>query len=139
MKDIRAIIYYTLAALAFTVFFLSLSGCKTIPQVVTVTEYRDRVQRDTLTRTDSVYIARYVREKGDTVFVTDTLFRFRYLDKTRDVYVHDSIPYEVTVQVPVRMRNGYDRFTSWGFWILLALILLRVAWWVFKTFYLRKG
>ena len=121
-------------ALVFMALLL-LSSCKTQTQIVT--EYRDRVTHDTLTLVDSVYLARYVREKGDTVFVTDTLFKFKYLDKVRDVYVHDSVPYEV--QVPVRMRNGYDRFTSWGFWILLALLILRVGWWVFKTFYLRKA
>lgn len=110
-------------------------ACST-PKVVTVTEYRDRVERDTITRTDSVYIAHYIREKGDTVFVTDTLFKFKYLDKVRDVYVHDSVPYEVQIQVPVRMRNGYDRFTSWGFWIFVILLLLRVAWWFVKKYYL---
>ena len=112
-----------------------LFSCKA-PRVVTVTEYRDRVERDTITRTDSVYISRYIREKGDTVFVTDTLFKFKYLDKVRDVYVHDSVPYEVQVQVPVRVRNGYDRFTSWGFWIFVILLLLRVAWWFVKKYYL---
>lgn len=137
MKDLDVILFYIVTAIAMTVVLLSLQGCSTQAKVVTVTEYRDRVQRDTLTRTDSVYIARYVREKGDTVFVTDTLFRFRYLDKVRDVYVHDSVPYEVQVQVPVRVRNGYDRFTSWGFWILLLLLLLRLAWWVVKKYYLR--
>lgn len=136
MKDLTEIvILFTFAALVF--MLLCLPSCKM--QTKIVTEYRDRVERDTLTRTDSVYVARYVREKGDTVYITDTLFRFRYLDKIREVLVRDSIPYTVEVQVPVRMRNGYDRFTSWGFWILLALVLLRVVWWVFKTFYLRKG
>ena len=52
--------------------------------------------------------------------------------------VHDSIPYKVDVIKEVRKRNGYDRFTSWGFWILAFLILTRVTWWIFKTFYLRK-
>ena len=108
-------------------------------KTVTVTEYRDRVQKDTITRTDSVYVSRVVREKGDTIYVTDTLLRFKYLDKTRDVYVHDSIPYKVEVVKEVRKRNGYDRFTSWGFWIFIVLISLRVGWWGFKTFYLRKA
>lgn len=107
-------------------------------KVVTVTEYRDRVQRDTITQVDSVYISHVVREKGDTVHILDTIFKYKYLDKYAYVHVNDSIPYEVEVQVPVRMRNGYDRFTSWGFWILLLLLLLRVAWWVFKKFYLRQ-
>lgn len=137
MNDAQEFILYLIVTVAVTFCVLCLTGCSTQAKVVTVTEYRDRVQRDTLTRTDSVYIARYVREKGDTVFVTDTLFRFRYLDKVRDVYVHDSVPYEVQVQVPVRVRNGYDRFTSWGFWILLVLLLSRFAWWVVKKYYLR--
>ena len=104
------------------------------PKIVTVTEYRDRVERDTVTRTDSVYIARYIREKGDTVFVTDTLFKFKYLDKVRDVYVHDSVPYEVQIQVPVRTRNAYDRFTALGFWVLLAIVLAFVGWKVAKIY-----
>ena len=104
------------------------------PKVVTVTEYRDRVERDTVTRTDSVYIARYIREKGDTVFVIDTLFKFKYLDKVRDVYVHDSVPYEVQIHVPVRTRNAYDRFTARGFWVLLTIVLAFVGWKVAKIY-----
>lgn len=123
----------------FAVILISvlLAGCAQT-KTVTVTEYRDRVQKDTITRTDSVYVSRVIRDKGDTVYVTDTLLRFKYLDKTRDVYVYDSIPYKVEVVKEVRKRNGYDRFTSWGFWIFIVLILLRVGWFVFKTFYLRK-
>lgn len=104
-----------------------LAGCKTGSQVVTVVEYRDRVQHDTLTLTDSVYVSRMVREKGDTVYCTDTVLKFKFIDKTRDVYVRDSIPYPVEVKVPVRMRNGYDYFTAWGFWILLAILALWIA------------
>ena len=108
-------------------------ACKT-PKVTPLIEHRDRVTHDTVTCVDSVYVARYVREKGDTVIITDTLFKFKYLDKMRDIYIHDSVPYEVPV--PVRMRNGYDRFTSWGFWIFVILILLRVAWRFVKKYYL---
>lgn len=122
------------AVILISVLLVSCAQTKT----VTVTEYRDRVQKDTITRTDSVYVSRVVREKGDTIYVTDTLLRFKYLDRTRDVYVHDSIPYKVEVVKEVRKRNGYDRFTSWGFWIFIVLISLRVGWWFFKTFYLRK-
>ncbi len=38
------------------------------------------------------------------------------------------------VEVPVRVRNGYDRFTSWGFWIFVVLLLIRVAWWAAKKY-----
>lgn len=136
MKNFALLITYFFAV-AFLFMTLCMNACSS-PKVVTVTEYRDRVQRDTLTRTDSVYISHVVREKGDTVHVLDTIFKYKYLDKYAYVYVHDSIPYEVEVKVPVRTRNGYDRFTSWGFWILLLLLSLRVAWWVFRKFYLRQ-
>ena len=102
-------------------------ACKTQKPLI-VTEYRDRIERDTVTRVDTVYRARYVREKGDTVFVTDTLFKYVYKDRVQEVYKHDSIPYEVQIEVPVRVRNGYDRFTSWGFWIFVILLLIRLAW-----------
>lgn len=122
---------------------LLLGACAQQSRVVTVTEYRDRVVTDTVDalRIDSVYIAHYVREKGDTVHMIDTVLKYKILHdvETLREYVHDSIPYAVEVQIPVRQRNGYDRFTSWGFWILLVLVVGRIAWWVFKTFYLRKG
>lgn len=136
MKNFALLITYFFAV-AFLFMTLCMNACSA-PKVVTVTEYRDRVQRDTLTRTDSVYISHVVREKGDTVHVLDTIFKYKYLDKYAYVYVHDSVPYAVEVQVPVHTRNGYDRFTSWGFWILLLLLLLRVGWWAFRKFYLRQ-
>lgn len=37
----------------------------------------------------------------------------------------------VTVEVVPR----YYRFTSWAFWIVFAIILIRLAWWVAKKFY----
>lgn len=136
MKNFALLITYFFAV-AFLFMTLCMNACSA-PKVVTVTEYRDRVMRDTLTRTDSVYISHVVRESGDTVHILDTIFKYKYLDKYAYMYVHDSIPYAVEVQVPVRTRNGYDRFTSWGFWILILLLFLRVAWWAFRKFYLMR-
>lgn len=109
-------------------------GCKTAS--APLVEYREKVMHDTIEKVDSVYVSRWIRERGDTVWMTDTLFKFKYLDKYVYICTHDSVPYEVPV--PVRMRNGYDRFTSWGFWILALLLCARIAWWAFKTFYLRR-
>lgn len=39
-----------------------------------------------------------------------------------------------TVQVPVRVRNGYDYFTSYGFWILFAILAL----WIVARIYLAR-
>lgn len=129
----------------YAVLALMLASCAA-PKTITVTEYRDRVQIDTVTverdRVDSTYKAHYLYHQGDTVHQVDTIYKYRikYVDKVQTQYVtvHDSIPYQVEVVKEVRRRNGYDRFTSWGFWILAFLILTRVAWWILKTFYLRK-
>lgn len=104
-----------------------LAGCKTGANVVTVVEYRDRVQKDTVVQHDSVYHSHIIREKGDTVFVVDTVLKYKFIDKTRDVHVRDSIPYPVEVIKHVRMRNGYDYFTAWGFWISLAILAIWIA------------
>lgn len=111
-----------------------------LPKVVTVTEYRDRVQHDTVTdwRTDSVIKTRYVYVQADTVHDVQVLEHVRWRDRVRVEYtqVTDSVPYPVEVQVPVRVRNGYDYFTSWGFWILFILMLGIVA---LRFWLLRRG
>ena len=129
----------------YAVLALMLAACAP-PKTITVTKYRDLVQFDTVTeyrdRVDSTYKAHYLYHQGDTVHQVDTIYKYRikYVDKmqTQYVTVHDSIPYKVEVVKEIRKRNGYDIFTSWGFWILAFLILTRVAWWIFKTFYSRK-
>lgn len=129
----------------YAVLSLMLAACAA-PKTITVTEYRDRLQIDTVTverdRVDSTYQAHYLYHHGDTVHQVDTIYKYRikYVDKmqTQYVTVHDSIPYKVEVVKDVRKRNGYDRFTSWGFWIFAILLFSRVAWWIFKKFYLRR-
>lgn len=106
---------------------LMLSACA-VPKVVTVTEYRDRVERDTVTVRDSVTRDRFVYIQGDTVHDIQVLERTKYRDRVQTIEVHDSIPYQVTIEVPVHVRSGYDRFVSWGFWISLALIAVSIAW-----------
>lgn len=126
------------AVILISVFLAACAQTKTL----TVTEYRDRVVTDTVEklRVDSVYVSRWIKQKGDTIILHDTILKYRVLHDTETVkeYVHDSIPYQVEVTKEVRKRNGYDRFTSWGFWILALLLCARIAWWAFKTFYLRR-
>lgn len=126
------------AVILISVFLAACAQTKT----VTVTEYRDLVVTDTVEklRVDSVYVSRWIKQKGDTIILHDTIFKYRVFHDTETVkeYVHDSIPYQVEVTKEVRKRNGYDRFTSWGFWILALLLCARIAWWAFKTFYLRR-
>ena len=126
------------AVILISVFLVACTQTKTL----TVKEYRDRVVTDTVEklRVDSVYVSRWIKLQGDTIIVHDTILKYRVLHDTETVkeYVHDSIPYKVEVIKEVRKRNGYDRFTSWGFWILAALICASIALLVFKNVYLRR-
>lgn len=142
-KTLAEVLVGVLVAVGFALFLafapIFLTGCA--PRIVTVTEYKERVTHDTIhdARIDSVYNYKYIKEKGDTVWRIDSVFAFRvlYRDRVQVEQVRDSVPYAVEVQVPVRMRNGYDRFTSWGFWIFFVLFLLGVAWRIIKKYYLR--
>ena len=106
-----------------------LAGCKT--QVVTVPQIRTEYVHDTVTEhlTDSILQTRYVYMKADTVHDVQIVERIKWRDKVQvqRVETHDSIPYPVEVQVPVRVRNGYDYFTAWGFWILCAILALLIV------------
>lgn len=125
---------------AFFMLCLLLSGCK---QQAPLVQVREVLVHDTVQIVDSVWRDRvqYVKQKGDTVFKVDSVFlyKYKYLDKVKEVTVRDTIPYEVVVEKPVRQRSGYDRFVSWGFWSLLVLILGTVAWKIVKAVYLRKA
>ena len=113
-------------AIAFLccVFFC---GCKT-QTVVTVPEIHKEYVHDTLTKVDSVYQYHYIKEKGDTVWRIDSVFAYRVIYKSVVENHVDSVPYPVEVQVPVRYRNGYDKFTSWFFWIVVIVFGLWAAW-----------
>ena len=113
-----------------------MSSCKT--QVVTVPEIHTEYVHDTLHTRDSIHIHTHEYIKGDTVHKDSIVYVDRIVRQKIEVIQHDSIPYPVEVEKIVTVRSGYDKFCSWAFWIIVALVLLYVAWWCFKTFYLRK-
>ena len=117
-----------LVALGVVLLVFSLVGCKSVQTVV---EVREKYVHDTTVVHDSVQVwqDRVIYRQGDTVFttLTKTEYRYKYLDKVREVQVHDSVPYPVEVTKMVRQRNGYDRFTSAGFWLLLIAIIIIIA------------
>lgn len=126
-----------------TTLGICLSSCRTQQPIVAVerhdsTRIEDRnhshYERDKEYIHDSVYI----REKGDTVWMErwhDRIIERNVADTIHDsikVEVHDSVPYPVEVPKYIRQRNGYDKFTAKGFWILLGLIAVAIVIWVGK-------
>ena len=85
------------------------------------TEYKDRIQRDSIHLYDSVL----VKMKGDTVW----LEKYKYL--YRDKFVRDSIfktdsiqvPYPVEVEKEVNRLTSFQSFQVWCGRILLLLII----------------
>lgn len=107
--------------LALTMLFL-FGGCSQV-RYVPIETTRTQTDHDTLLCIDSIYLSRFVYIKGDTIHEIDTIYRWRVKEKIVETCRVDSIPYavEVVKEVP-RERSGYDRFTSWAFWIILALV-----------------
>ena len=101
----------------------SMCGCKT-QTVVTVPEIRKEYIHDTINRIDSIYEMHIIKENGDTVWRIDSIIKWRFKEKIVEALKVDSVPYPVEVQVPVRYRSRYDKFTSWFFWIVVVLVLL---------------
>ncbi len=123
-------------------FAILATSCKTVQCLPeTIIERHDSII--TKVHTDSVRVIErdsvYVEKGGDTVYVTKwkTLFKEHISNKVDTVY-QDRVTSVVEVKTE-RYVPQYYRFCSWAFWIIVVLVLLRVAWWAFKIFYLHKG
>lgn len=77
---------------------------------------------------------RYTTSGGMVLQVDCKEDSLKYELQVRDKII-EQMKTETTV-VKVRERNGYDRFTSGGFWVLFVVVVLRVAWWFVKKYYL---
>lgn len=115
-------------ALAITMAMASCCTCKQVPVVSDrdSTGWHTEWKADTIKEVDSVFVS--VKEKGDTVWMTT--YKYKYIYKTRDVEVHDtvSVVEKETIEVPVDVVKEVPRKRSWfektemiGFWVLLAL------------------
>lgn len=111
--------------LILAIFFAFL-GCST-QQILAPPETQEKTIYKEIERVDTVFqnVYKYIHEKGDTVFVRDSviLYRYKYITQCDTFVQVDSIPYPVEVTKEVRVRNGYDKFTARGFWIYTAIIL----------------
>lgn len=121
--------------------FFSVFGCSTV-RTFTPTETQEKTIYKEIERVDTVFqnVYKYIHERGDTVFVRDSVLVYRYKYVTKcDTFVQvDSIPYPVEVTKEVRVRNGYDRFTARGFWIYTAIILAGLIFFVVKWYIKRR-
>ena len=141
MEEIKKMVLTTIIILSFMFLCILMIGCKTIEYVpvesVRVeTEYKDKFHRDSIHVFDSVYI----REKGDTVWLTR--WRTEYKDRLiRDsIFIRDSISIEVPYQVErVLTKWEKTKMDIGGLAIggIVAVITAVVVWlivWIRKKF-----
>lgn len=119
----------------YILFALALSACKTVAPCIPETITRDSVRVEY--KLDSVYLYErdsiFVHEKRDTVFVERWKTRYKDVMKIQRDTVIDTKT-EVQVQ-QVRYVPKYYRFTSLAFWIVVAILLIRLAWLIAKKYY----
>ena len=131
----RIVIAFAIAMLLFLGCGLLCSSCS--PKVIT--EIHTQYVHDTTTLHDSIFRDRIHTQyvKGDTIFLKDSVFvyKYKYLDKVKEVIVRDSIPYAVEVEKIVKKRSSYDKFCSRFFWITLVAVLLVIAGWILDKIY----
>lgn len=120
-----------LASILIAIFLGLFCGCKTLPPPIPTTS-RDSTRTHIETRVDTFWRDRWHTEKqrGDTIFIHDSIYfeKIKYCDRVDSITVRDSIPYPV--EVPMRVRNGYDKFTARGFWIYTAMIFIGLIFFV---------
>ena len=99
-----------------------LSSCST-PKTVTRTEYRDRHKTDTVQVVDSFYRYRFVWLRGDTIYVHDSIDRWRTKDRVIREYVHDSIDRPIEIEKP---KSGFEKAVYGSGYVLWGLIIIAI-------------
>lgn len=115
-------------AILILILSLILVGCASVKPAETEVIYRDKIEYRYRLQKDTTYVhdSIFVRQKADTFFVDR--WHTKYVERTRmdTTYVSKTDSVYVTKTEYIRKRNAYDKFTSCGFWLLLALIVLTI-------------
>ena len=131
-------------ALILLVVLLLLTSCKSTRHTATHdTIYVNTERVEYQWKHDSIYLDRWHDRwvLGDTVYLRDSVVHYRWHTKTDTVALHDSVYISKSDTTTVQVKkplSGFVKGQIVGFWVLLVGVLLAVAWWVFKTFYMRK-
>lgn len=112
-----------------------MQSCRTVAPCVPDTIVRDIVRVEY--KLDSVYLYErdsiFVHEKRDTVFVERWKTRYKDVVKIQHDTIRDT---KTDVQVKqVTYVTNYYKFCSLAFWIVVAILFIRLAWWIAKKYY----
>lgn len=112
----------------FVLWFILLVACVllfscTAPKPIVHTEYRDVYKTDTVQVLDSVYKYRIVFVAGDTIYIHDSIDRWRLKDRVVKELIHDSVEVEVIKNKP---RTGFEKAVYCSGYILWGLIVIGI-------------
>ena len=130
-------------ALCAIVAFL-LCGCRTTRKVATHdTVFVNTERVEYRWKHDSIYTDPWHDRwlQGDTVYMRDSVVHYRWHTKIDTLALHDSVYISKSDTTTVEVAKPLSKFVKGqiaGFWVLLVGLLLAVAWWVFKKFYLHR-
>lgn len=128
------IFIYTIILATISVILI---GCKAktvfVPVESVKTEYKDRLERDSIYLLDSVFVERW--KSNDTVFLTKEKYKYLYRDK----FVRDTIckTDSIAIPYPVIETKEVNRLYSWQI-ILMCLGGVLIGYLGFRLFRLFK-
>lgn len=121
MKGILKFLFGLFLFMLVFAFLGGMTGCKSktvyVPVETVKTEYKDRVQRDSVHLYDSVFVDRVT--KGDTVFLTKEKYKYLYRDKL----VRDSVFITDSIQVPYPVKGDTEYINRLYGWQYLLMVL----------------
>lgn len=110
---------------------ICLTGCKGLKHTVEVPVYIHDTSYVAREVHDSTYIDRWhtVQQKGDTIFVTDEVTKFKYVTKIDTAYKYIEVPVVVTKKETVEVKkplSWWQQFLIYygALWLLSMLIVL---------------
>ena len=136
---IEHLIQTIVAAVCVAMLVWMLQSCKTadcIPETIV----RDSIRMEY--KLDSIYLYQrdsiHIREKADTVFVNKYVTRYKDVLKIeRDTIYQENKVVEVKEVLVEKPIAGVVKWFSWIGAAFLVLYLVKIALWVYKTFFLK--
>lgn len=120
----KRIIIFLMAGICFV-------SCATARFQPVTDTYSGEVRVDSVFVLDSVYVdrIRIVKEKADTVYVTDwkTEYKIKYRDRVKvDTLVQEKVITQI--REVEKELTWWQNFRLKGFWVLLGLVALWIIW-----------
>ena len=117
--------------LQIAIFALLVTSCSVARFQPVTDTYTGEVRVDSVMLYDSVYIDRIrtIKEKADTVYITDvkTEYKYKYRDRVKvDTLIQEKVITEV--KEVEKELTAWQKFRLKGFWWLLGVIALWIVW-----------